>query len=225
MSTRALLISVIAHGVLACMLLVSTDWSWRSNKAITIPLEAKLIVKKAKAKKVLQQKEKTVKAPNIESKKEKLPETVDVKPSEISQPALKAKKSREDYSKMLASLSQSFAQEVVEDAKAEPTGEVVTDSTYFDQVYSLIKESFVVPPHLNGPQGERLRAVMKIYLSSDGGILKLELVTPSGDDHFDKAVTEGTRRVNNFGAVPLLLQDLVRERGIVVELCPITCGE
>lgn len=137
-----------------------------------------------------------------------------------------AKKPVKDFAKQLASITKSFAKDFEKEQQEvfTPDGEVADDATYFDQVYALIKGSFVVPPHIDGPAGHKLQTVVRIFLASDGTLTNLELESSSGDEHFDKAVIDGTRRINNFGAVPIFLQAALRERGIVVELCPFKCA-
>lgn len=171
-------------------------------------------------------------APVAKAKEEKIEKVKKAEPPKKEEPLpkvaekIKSKpKTATDYSKALASLSQTFAQDLADAKPEEAVGEPIIDSNYFDEIYTLIKESFVVPPHINGPQGKNLQTVVKLFLSADGSLLRIELVTPSGDDHFDKAVMDGTQRISNFGLVPITLQGMVRERGIVVELCPFKCKD
>lgn len=166
--------------------------------------------------KIIKEKQSSEEKPPKKSNEAIIPIAEDIK----KKPAKKNK----DYTKALSTLSASFVKELAEMPEEEPEGEVMPDSSYFDQVYSLIKESFIVPPHLNGPSGQNLRAVIRIFLAFDGHLNKLLLINSSGDEHFDKAVTEGTKRVNNFGPVPVYLQDTLRDHGLLVELCPFKCA-
>lgn len=230
---RPLIISSLLHALLLALLMSGIDWSFELSKPKPLPIEARLIVKKQKDKNHLPKKPKPQPSSQemIEPKDEKPPTPIAAKPEEkiVPQAETKTQKAKakpaRDYIKDLASLSQSFAKELDETAKSEPQGDEVTDQNYFDQVYTLIKESFVVPAHLNGPQGQGLSAVLRLFLAADGSLSKLDLMTSSGDEYFDKAVIEGTKRVNNFGAVPIFLQDSLRQRGIIVQLCPIKCSE
>lgn len=237
----AFVVSLICHAVIFVVLATGIDFSRFNVKKQAMPIAARLVVKKQKNKDHLPRKAKAVpddqrkekeqpkekdKLKKEEPKSKQLPKEKLEKVAEVKKASKAASMNAPDYTKALASLSKSFAQELATDTVTEePEGEVVADSSYFDQVYSLIKESFVVPPHINGPQGRSLRTVLKIYLASDGSLLDIVMVTPSGDDHFDKAVMDGTRRVDNFGVVPVILQSMVRNRGIEVELCPFTCPE
>ncbi len=226
---RALVISLTVHAIVFLVLQSGIDLShWQLKKAPQA-IEARLIFSKPKIKDLLPRKIKTAAPPTPEKKLEKKPEPQATQPTEkvankevAKTPAPTASK----FTKALASLSKTFAQDLADEKVVdEPEGEVIADVTYFDQIYSLIKSSFILPPHINGPQGRDLQTVVKLFLAADGSLLRIDLVTPSGDEHFDKAVIDGTRRVNNFGLVPVTLQNMVRERGIVVELCPFTCRE
>jgi len=141
------------------------------------------------------------------------------KPAKTSKP-----KAPTSYAQELARLSESFALELAVNSK-EDAVDLSDDGSYFDQIYLLVKKSFVVPAHINGPQGQNLQAVLRLFLSSDGNLARLILEQSSGDDHFDKAVMDGTRRVNNFGAVPIILQRTLSEDGVLVEMCPFKCRE
>lgn len=235
---KSLIISSILHVAIFAVLLSGIDWSWQSPTKNPYSIEARLIIKSKVRKKDLLPKKPKTPAPTEANEKaseqpaEKKPADqlapvakIAARKEEPKSKALSAKKDH-DYTKELSSLSRSFAKELADKAEVVPDSEeVVEDSSYFDQIYTLIKESFVVPPHVNGPQGNKLQAVLRIFLASDGSLFKLDMESSSGDEHFDKAVMDGTRRVNNFGAVPIFLQNALRERGLVVELCPFKCVE
>jgi outer membrane biosynthesis protein TonB len=231
---RALTISLVIHVALFGLLLTRMEWFSKKPKE-NMAIEARLVIKKQKNKNHLPHKIKPIPSqiepkPEEEKKADQSNPPPEQKKSEevpVMETAKKAaaKKSMPDYTKALAALSNSFREELEKIQPKEPEAEVITDSTYFDQVYSLIKESFVVPPHINGPQGKHLRAELRILLLADGSLMNVDLISPSGDEHFDKAIIDGTRRVNNFGLVPLPLQNLMKERGIIVELCPFTCQD
>lgn len=242
---RAFLISLSFHVGLFALLLSGLDFSSFRQPKPPVFIEAHAIYKKIKQKENLPRKPRAEalaeqKKPDEKNKEKELSKNdkkseqpAPKKPEEIADIGQKIvdKKKKpndlkpSDYSKALKALSSSFANDIASELPIEePEGEVVADETYFDQIYRLIKDSFIVPPHINGPQGRDLQTVIKLFLASDGSILDITLVSSSGDDHFDKAVVEGTRRVD-FGLVPPTLQNMVRERGIVVELCPFTCKE
>jgi outer membrane biosynthesis protein TonB len=166
--------------------------------------------------------------PKAEPKSESKPESKPVpklEPKLASKPVPKPPvKAPTSYARELARLSESFAAELSADAK-EHVDDISDDGSYFDQIYLLIKKSFVVPAHINGPRGQSLQAVLRLFLSANGNLARLILEQSSGDDHFDKAVMDGTRRVNNFGAVPLALQRTLSENGVIVEMCPFKCQE
>jgi len=237
---RGLLASFLLHCAIFVLLFSGIDWSLRKAEVNLKPIEAHLVVKKKQEKPELlpRKLKEPVAQPNDslpkEDKKVDPPKETafPITPPLKSEPAKVSAKKAENASKKsskyvnkLSSLSQMFAKDLAAEEEVPLEGELVDDSFYFDQVYTLIKESFVVPPHLQGPKGETLRAVLRIFLAADGGLLKLDLELPSGDEHFDKAVLDGTKRVNNFGAVPIFLQGSLRERGIVVELCPVKCQD
>lgn len=225
--TKSIIISAVLHTVVLAIMLFRIDWQLLPKNKTTMPIEARLVIKN-KDKNLLPKKPKKLPEALVPPQAEDKP--VDkAKPQEANakKPAETAKKITKnvDYMKALSSLSHSFARDVATKEEPEPDAEEALDVSYFDQIYSLIKASFVVPPHINGPQGRNLQASIRIYLASDGRLTKLNLVTPSGDEHFDNAVTQGAERVNNFGPVPIFLQSMLQERGILVDLCPFKCAE
>jgi len=241
---RAFIISSMLHLFLLVGLSLGNDW-WRSSpKKPHIALETNLLYHESKKKKDLLPKKNPKKS--ADKKDTVAPAVVEKElKSESIKPAAKAKDvlpaikeikpegkvavaRGKDFSKKLQQLSKDFAAQLKSqkpEKKAEEIEGLATDDNYFQQVYSLIKESFVVPPHINGPQGKNLSAVLRIFLSQDGTLSRLSLEKSSGDVHFDKAVEEGTLRVHNFGRVPILLQDTLANRGVVVELCPFKCAK
>jgi hypothetical protein len=231
--TRALIASFILHAVLCILLLLGTDKIWQRSKPAFFPIEAHMIIKKKDNNKNLLPKK--IKAPIPKTDDEQYKKPLEnnvleklgnvVKAAKTTTNESVVKKDNHNYTNTLATLSHSFANELTHDEVVEPEGNIIDNSSYFDQIYSLIKEAFVVPPHLDGPKGQNLKAILRIFLASDGSLNKLVLETSSGDEHFDKAVIDGTKRVINFGAVPILLQNVLHERGIVVELCPVKCHD
>lgn len=223
---KYLLGSLVLHLALLALLVVGSPFKKASSPHI--PLEAKLLFKK-KARpenwlpdKIPEAKKKTeseAQAPKAQMEKvATMPLKKDAKANEP--------KKKVDYLKELARLSKSFSEELDHNVDAkEVIDDFSADGNYFDQVYSLVKRSFVVPPHLNGPRGRSLQAVLRLYVAPNGNLLRLMLERPSGDEHFDKAVMEGTQRVQNFGAVPLMLQNALSEDGIIIEMCPFKCAE
>jgi outer membrane biosynthesis protein TonB len=245
---RPLAVSFVLHGAFLALLLLTADWSPRKLSPALKPIEAHLIIKKKDRPKDLLPRKIKAKEPSLpeeNSQKEaevKPAKPIEPEPTPKAKPAIvddkkalaslpknktkeekKAVKPDAKYLKMLSSLSESFLKDLAsEDESLEPSEAEVS---YYDQIYSLIKESFVVPPHVLGPSGNNLMITIRIYLSPDGNLNKLDLEHTSGDEHFDKAVIDGTRRVNNFGQVPIFLQDVLRQRGVVVDLCPVKCKE
>lgn len=234
---KALVLSLALHGGLFFLLQSGFSFIPRPDKRITA-IEAKLMFKdKIRAPDLLPRKQPAAKpAENVVQKQEKAappppppapaPAPVPVAvPAAAPKPSDKAKP-KSSYAGELARLSKSFAAQLESEVKSEePVQDYEDDGSYFDQIYSLIKKSFVVPPHINGPQGHKLQAVLRLFLSSDGHLARLNLEQSSGDEHFDKAVMDGTRRVNNFGAVPLMLQSALSNDGVIVEMCPFKCAE
>lgn len=216
-----IILSLLLHG--AIFLSLRFDWSLAKLKP-SVALETQVVFKaKPKSKELLPNKPKP-EAAATKMAEQKIPAPKPMKvESEKARPA--PKKENISYGKKLASLSKSFAADLAADEEEEvlAPSESTNDASYFDTMYTLIKESFVVPPHLFGPKGESLQTVLRIFLSASGHLIKIELETSSGDEQFDKAVMDGTRRVNNFGQVPLFLQEMLQKRGVAVELCPIKC--
>lgn len=218
--------SIILHGILCALLLGVLPVKKPTSRHL--PLEAKLMFKKKpRPEHWLPDKVPAMKKKTAEESPQPTPKPVE----EAARPQKKEKKATEppkktDYLKELARLSKSFSEELdnAVDAK-EVIEDLSADGSYFDQVYSLVKRSFVVPPHVNGPRGRFLQAVLRVYIGPKGDLLRLTLERSSGDEHFDKAVMEGTQRVDNFGAVPLMLQSVLSEDGIVIEMCPFKCAQ
>lgn len=224
---RALIVSALLHGVVVVVVSLGVNWSWQKMKPWQ-SLQANVVFKdKQRPKELLPKKMKALpseKPTDVEAPKKIKEDAPPVKKEAEKAPPVKPKNEKPStkYTNTLASLTQSFAKDLASEV-SEASIEPIEDSSYFDQVYSLIKASFVVPPHLDGQKGESLMAIIRIFLARDGNLNKITLETSSGDEQFDRAVIDGTRRVNNFGDVPIFLQSVLREEGIVVELCPIKC--
>ncbi len=240
---RAIITSAILHAIVLGFLSAGLTFSWLKPEHNLQAIEAKLMFKgKPKDKTLLpKKKSRPPEAKKIEPpKEEKVPPEKPLAPEPpkiakaetpipdkpVEKEALKVVKQKTDYTSKLRKLTQSFSEDLSTDKKEpEPEDFSEEDSSYFDQIYALIKDSFIVPPHVNGPAGHKLQAVIRLYLFNDGSVSKLDLEHSSGDEHFDKAVLDGAKRVNNFGRVPILLQNALSERGVVVELCPFKCSE
>lgn len=225
---KTLIMSLTVHMLLLALLIFGLPLKPAKNH---IALEARLMFKKkARAENLLPQK-----MPQVANKQEKIEEKTELKKAPVPKEetvAAKAEapkiapKKKVDYKKELARLSQTFSEELSHSVSAkEDYVEIEADGSYFDQIYSLIKRSFVVPPHVNGPQGRSLQAVLRLFLSPEGNLSKLVLEHSSGDEHFDKAVMDGTKRVANFGPVPIMLQTALSKDGVMVEMCPFKCLE
>ncbi|USN51530.1 MAG: TonB C-terminal domain-containing protein [Myxococcales bacterium] len=238
---KALIVSVIIHAIGLGFLGAGVNFSWFLHKKNQAPLEAKVIFKGKARDKELLPKKKTVQpaqkvAPaKVVQKKTTAKTPVPPKKTEIAQKKIKnlAKpvvkqaerviEHKAEYAEALKKLSASFNEDLSQLKDDVAPEDFVVDSDYFDQIYTLIKEAFIVPPHVNGPQGQKLQAIIRLYLQRDGSLFKLNLERSSGDEHFDKAVLDGAKRVNNFGEVPILLQNALSENGVVIELCPFKC--
>lgn len=241
---RALITSLIVHAIALVFLGAGYSFSWLVPKHNLAPLEAKVIFKGKPRDKELLPRKKSPKIPAPEQAQKSLDKKEEVKvpivpeapkmaqavvrvaDKPVVKEATKVVKSKVDYTSELKKLSASFSEDLSKITKESAPEELSSeDSTYFDQIYALIKESFILPPHIDGPQGHKLQAVIRLFLSDDGNLSKLDLERSSGDEHFDKAVLDGAKRVSNFGKVPLLLQNALSEKGVVVELCPFKCME
>lgn len=221
-ANKAFLLSMVLHLGLILVLGARLNFSWPHKKEMPA-VEAHLVFKaKVRDKELLPKKH----APNQAAAEKMIEKTVTLEQKVLAPIHAQSKKvaAKHNYSKELASLSKMFNQELHSKKTVELISEAPVEHSYFDQIYTLIKESFIVPPHVNGPAGYKLQAVVRLFLLADGSLSDLKLEQSSGDEHFDKAVLEGTKRVANFGSVPILLQGLMRERGVVVELCPFTCA-
>jgi hypothetical protein len=240
---RAIITSAVIHAIVLGFLSAGLSFSWMKPKKNLAAIEARLTFKgKARDKELLPRKKSRPVAQNVIPPKalEKAPEAKAATAPElpkvgkevalpVDKPVVKETKiakAKKDYASELKKLSQSFSEDLSNvKPEHEPEEFSEEDSNYFDQIYGLIKESFIVPPHVNGPAGHKLQAVIRLFLLNDGSLSKLDLEHSSGDEHFDRAVIDGAKRVNNFGKVPILLQNALSERGVVVELCPFKCSE
>lgn len=239
-----ILLSILLHTALVAVLCSGFDFRMRPVKNIRA-IHAKLMLKdKPRNPDLLPRKvdvlpkkieEPTPTPPMIPSKPSavseapKIPKledktTLSAKKAEPKATPKTKPKANTSYAQELARLSESFAAELAVNSK-DSVADTDDDGNYFDQIYLLVKKSFVVPAHINGPQGQNLQAVLRLFLSPDGNLSRLNLEQSSGDEHFDKAVMDGTKRVNNFGAVPLVLQRTLSENGVLVEMCPFKCRE
>lgn len=250
--TRAFTFSLVLHAILFGVLASGISIPWPKPEINPLPIQARLVVKKKRDENLLPKREHLVLPEEKQTQEEVKPVEPTPTPPEPEKKVAELKKLEQapvpkigmekvaandkakptqkptkDFAKQLAAITKNFAKDVDTPKKElfDPDADAADSVSYFDQVYALIKESFVVPPHINGPEGQKLQAVVRIFLAADGTLTKLDLESSSGDEHFDKAVMDGTRRVNNFGAVPIFLQTALRERGIVVELCPFKCAK
>lgn len=141
-------------------------------------------------------------------------EPVPIKP--VENPAV------DKNSEILKNLSDTFSEEILTDEKGNENDDGGVDN-YIDLVYSLVKQSFIVPSHLEGPLGQDLKANIRVQISPSGDVKSVKLEEPSKDQSFDMAVIEGIKRVNNFGPPPDALKDTLNRKGILIELCPVKC--
>lgn len=227
---KAIITSALFHVAIVVFFTTALSFSWLPKREPLL-LEAKMVFKgKVRDKELLPRKryksaEKSIEeAPKVEKAiKEPVPKP-EVVSKEDGPLKVEEKAVKKDYASELRKLTQSFSDEIKPEKEELYEEFSDQDASYFDQIYALIKESFIVPPHVNGPAGQNLQADIRLFLQNDGSLLKVDLERSSGDTHFDKAVVDGAKRVTNFGKVPLLLQNALSQRGIVVELCPFKCG-
>lgn len=218
--------SIILHTLLFAMVLIEIP-SLRA-KPSPVTLEAKLMFKKKPSKENLLPKKVLIKEKKENEHKVNTPKAASAKKPlpKVVKKELKREPKKTDFSNKLLRLSESFSEDLVValDAKENDMA-IENDGNYFDQIYSFIKSSFVVPPHLNGPRGYSLQALLRIFIAADGALIKVVLEKSSNDEHFDKAILDGAHRVNNFGPVPLFLQESLQNQGVIVEMCPFKCLE
>lgn len=150
------------------------------------------------------------------------PKVPEAEKKALAEPILDKKPVLDKNSEILKNLSDSFSEELLSEQKNAEEDEGGVES-YLDLVYSLIKQSFIVPSHLEGPLGENLKAKIRLYITPMGEIRSVNIEKPSKDKTFDAAVMEGIKRVNNFGPPPDSLKGTLNKKGILIELCPVKC--
>lgn len=229
---KALIYSFILHVSMVSVVNLSVRLSWLLPQKKAEPFEAKIIFKgKPREKNLLPRKQAVplAAAKQLEKPLEKKPDSKPEPEKKAAFPAekdalVKTSSSKKNFTDALKKLSARFSEDLASEKKdTTPEDFSEYDASYFDEVYARIKESFVVPPHINGPMGKKLQATLRLYILYDGTLGKVDLERSSGDEHFDKAVVDGTKRVTNFGRPPILLQNALADRGIVVDMCPFTC--
>lgn len=154
-----------------------------------------------------------------ESKNEPNPNTKELKKKPLLEKTISKKNTYDD---ILKNLSQSYSNDVA-DKKNDEENLMQIDSSYYDEIYTMIKRSFVVPPHLQGSTGNSLQNTIRLKIDQDGKILGLKLDKSSGDEHFDKAVMDGIYKVERFSIPPIYLRSNLKNIGILVDLCPNRC--
>jgi len=103
----------------------------------------------------------------------------------------------------------------------DPNGSPFGDSTegqqgdiYLTEIYNRIKDNYIIPDIINEKQRKELRAVVVIYLDSDGKVIKYEFEKKSGNVHFDNALLSAIKRSSPFKPPPKERAKAYRTEGI-----------
>jgi len=103
----------------------------------------------------------------------------------------------------------------------DPNGSPFGDSTegqegdiYLTEVYNRIKSNYIIPDIINEKERKELRAVVVIYLDSDGRVIKYEFEKKSGNTHFDNALINAIKRSSPFKPPPKERAKIYRTEGI-----------
>lgn len=215
---RAFLLSICFHLFLFCSLMKFQLFKQNPKKT----LMAQLVFKGDMAKKNQLPKK------NLNSSKNEpllLPISQKSKssPPKKNPPKKEIKKNSSDYNKLLKNLSSDFINDI--NSYKDSDNDIEKNGDYFDQIYTLIKNSFVLPKSLEEKEKNNLNNIVKIFLKENGQLLNAILEKSSGNEIFDKLVIEGILRIKSFGQVPSSLITYFKEQGLSVKMCPYECQE
>ena len=210
---KALKISLGLH-LGACFILIFMTAYEKPQK---VTMEASLVFKNAKKSKDLLPK-KPILVKNNSLEKKIIVKEVAKKEDKKEEKLVK----KNNFLDELEVLSKSYEEDLAKKPSSTPEDESA-NATYFDEIYTLIKNSFSIPPHLDTPAALKLKSLLRLTINAQGDILNVALEKSSGDDYFDKTVLNGTKKVTNFGPPPINLQESLSSVGILIELCPKNC--
>lgn len=101
------------------------------------------------------------------------------------------------------------------------TGRMRAD--YFDHLHAKVQNHFAVPNVLDDAERIRLRAELHIRVGPNGQLLGARLAKPSGNSAFDNAVLSAAKSAAPFSGPPLPLRAEMRDEGVLLEMCPVSC--
>lgn len=103
----------------------------------------------------------------------------------------------------------------------DPNGSPFGDSTegqegdlYLTEIYNKIKSNYIIPEIISDSQRRQLRAIVIIYIDSNGKLIKYEFEKKSGNSHFDNALINAITRSSPFKPPPKERAKLYKTEGI-----------
>ncbi|MCX7943172.1 MAG: TonB C-terminal domain-containing protein [Deltaproteobacteria bacterium] len=103
----------------------------------------------------------------------------------------------------------------------DPNGSPLGDSTegqkgdiYLTEIYNKIKSNYVIPDIISEKQRKELRAIIIIYIDTDGKLIRYEFEKKSGNAHFDNALINAITRSSPFSSPPKERARIYKMHGI-----------
>ncbi|MGC8927679.1 MAG: energy transducer TonB [Myxococcota bacterium] len=103
----------------------------------------------------------------------------------------------------------------------DPNGSPYGDSTegqegdiYLTEIYNRIKGNYIIPEIISEKERKELRAIVVIYIDSNGKLIKYEFERRSGNPHFDNALINAINRSSPFKPPPKERAKIYKTEGI-----------
>lgn len=103
----------------------------------------------------------------------------------------------------------------------DPNGSPLGDSMegqqgdiYLTEIYNRIKSNYIIPDIISEKQRKELRAIIVIYIDSNGKLIKYEFEKRSGNSHFDNALINAINRSSPFKPPPKERAKIYKTEGI-----------
>lgn len=114
------------------------------------------------------------------------------------------------------------AQEAEGQADGDPNGDAATQEgdRYLALLQSLIHRNYDVSQTISEQERLHLRATVVLFIGKGGEVLRLELVRPSGNGLFDRAVMAAVKKASPFAPPPDNLRSALQRTGQPLEFRP-----
>jgi TonB family protein len=141
------------------------------------------------------------------------------KPTPPRETRPKPEKSQDILKNALAKLGAQVDQTGQLDGFEHGTDDQTEGDLYWARVKDRVLRFYIVPNTIPESQRHKLSASLEIHIAGDGAITESNMVTPSGNPTFDRALMDAIKRVRAFPPPPAHLAKLARD-GVVLEFQP-----